>query len=155
MSKQELFAGQNARHFETRLKGKLFQHSALEVRKSDVHGYGVFTKEFIYKDDLVEECAVPFQTIEPGYEYLDGQVFRRNLHVLDSYRFDGPPDEHGQIRFWMIATGNALVYNHSKEPNIIWRHIIDNRIITFTALRDIQPGEELYFNYGTNYKPNK
>jgi len=152
MSKQDLFARQNSRHFEKDLKQKLFRHPGLEVRKSDIHGYGVFTKEFIYKDDLVEECVVPYQTIEPGYEYLDGRLFRRHIHVLEAYRFIGPKDEHGQVRFWMIATGNALVYNHKSEPNVIWNHDIKNRLITFTAITEIQPGEELCFDYGKNYK---
>ena len=152
MSKQDLFAGENTRHFEKGLKQKLFQHPGLEVRKSDIHGYGVFTKEFIYKDDLIEDCVVPYQTIEPGYEYLDGKLFRRNINVLEAYRFIGPKDDHGQVRFWMVATGNAMVYNHKAEPNIIWRHNINQRLISFSALRDIQPGEELCMDYGVNYK---
>ena len=152
MSKQDLFAGENTRHFEKGLKQKLFQHPGLEVRKSNVHGYGVFTKEFIYKDDLIEDCVVPYQTIEPGYEYLDGKLFRRNINVLEAYRFIGPKDDYGQVRFWMVATGYAMVYNHKAEPNIIWRHNINQRLISFSALRDIQPGEELCMDYGVNYK---
>ena len=41
MSKQDLFAGENSRHFEKGLKQKLFQHPGLEIRKSDIHGYRV------------------------------------------------------------------------------------------------------------------
>ena len=152
MSKQDLFAGENSRHFEEGLKQKLFQHPGLEIRKSDIHGYGVFTKEFIYKGDLIEECVVPYQTIEPGYEYLDGRLFRRNINVLEAYRFIGPKDDHNQVRFWMVATGNAMVYNHKEKPNVVWNHNIKHRVISFNALRDIQPGEELCMDYGVNYK---
>ena len=38
------------------MKTKLFQSKKLEVRKSDIHGYGVFTNELIHKDELLEEC---------------------------------------------------------------------------------------------------
>ena len=31
------------------------------------------------------------------------------LNVLEAYRFIGPKDEHGQVRFWMVASGNAMV----------------------------------------------
>jgi len=153
-NKQELLAGENSRHFETTLKNKLFQHPGLEIRRSSLHGYGVFTKQFIYEDDLIEECAIPYQTIEPGYEYLDGKLFRRNIHTLDAYRFNGPKDDHGQVRFWMVATGNAMIFNHKQDANTIWRHDIKHRLITFKAIRDVQPGEELCFNYGEKYKQN-
>jgi hypothetical protein len=38
------------------MKDKLYHNSKLEVRKSLIHGYGVFAKEDIKEGELLEEC---------------------------------------------------------------------------------------------------
>ncbi len=51
----------------------------VEVRRSPIHQYGVFAKEDILANEIIEECVVPTQCIEPKYEYMDGQVYVSNV----------------------------------------------------------------------------
>jgi len=118
------------------------------IKKSNVHGYGVFAKEDIKEGDIVEQAICPTQIIEPKYEYLDGKVFIDNVDTMSSYRFSGP----NNTEYWIMPSGNAIMYNHSFVPNIIWNHADDERAIIFTALKDIKKDEELLFDYGPKYK---
>tara|TARA_R100001377_G_C3186141_1_gene108639 strand:+ start:586 stop:993 length:408 start_codon:yes stop_codon:yes gene_type:complete len=133
------------------MKNKLFIHPGLEVRKSRIHGYGVFTSKHIKADTVIEECMVPYEVIEPGYEYENGEMFPRNKDVLPHYRFMGPHDQDGVHRFFVTPTGFAMVYNHADDNNVIWHHDTKNRLVLMVTCKDISPEEELYQNYGENF----
>jgi len=123
----------------------------VEVRKSPIHQYGVFAKEDIKANDIIEECVVPTQCIEPKYEYMDGQVYMTNNDTLSQYRFAGP----NEGSYWVIASGNALMYNHSSNDNCMSYHDIENRLLVFKATKYIKKDEEVVWNYGPNYKYNR
>lgn len=46
-----------------------------------------------------------------------------------------------------LALGRVSLLNHSYEPNLAAEKRVASRMIDFTALRDIEPGEELTINY--------
>jgi SET domain-containing protein len=46
-----------------------------------------------------------------------------------------------------IALGCGSLYNHSFEPNAKFWRFYEEREIEFTALRAIEPGEEITINY--------
>jgi len=121
------------------------------IKKSTIHGYGVFAKQDIKSGDIVEEAICPTQVIEPKYEYLDGEVYIENVDTLSYYRFSGP----GDMETWVIPSGNAIIYNHSINANITWAHSTTERIIIFTAVTDIKKDEEMLFDYGRRYKYNR
>lgn len=106
----------------------------LEVRFIDEDiGYGVFTKEKIKKGEIVEMCY--------GIEYHDftGQF-------LD-YIFIHPVTNKS-----LLVLGYGMVYNHDKPGNMVWKKVEGNdKFIVFTALRDIEPNEELRHDYGYRY----
>lgn len=48
-----------------------------------------------------------------------------------------------------IVLGLGSIFNHSAiHQNVGWFRNIGAQVITYVALRDIQPGEELTINYG-------
>jgi uncharacterized protein len=48
-----------------------------------------------------------------------------------------------------VILGLGSLFNHSKlHQNVGWTRDIENRLITYTALRDIKLGEELCISYG-------
>ncbi len=54
--------------------------------------------------------------------------------------------------FWMddyvvLALGYGSMYNHSKMSNVQYQISKEDKIITFTAIRNINKDEELLFNY--------
>lgn len=90
-------------------------------------GYGVFTREDIPINSIVEICyCIPVSTYEwEDYYYGDSKV---------------------------LPLGFGCMYNHSDNANVIWKKDEDVEfIINFIAKRDIKVGEEICHNYGPTY----
>lgn len=49
-----------------------------------------------------------------------------------------------------LAIGLGSMFNHSKEPNVGFQRDFENKMIRYTTLRDVAPGEELCISYGPN-----
>ncbi|KAF4972698.1 hypothetical protein FZEAL_9552, partial [Fusarium zealandicum] len=122
-------------------------------------GYGLFTAEPIAQDDFIVEYVGELITHDEGVrrEARRGDVFDEESNI--SYVFTLLENEG----IWVDAAiyGNLSRYiNHASESdkrgcNITPRILYVNGEyrIKFTAMRDIEAGEELFFNYGENF-PN-
>ena len=114
----------------------------LRVVRSSIHGYGIAATRPFRKGDLLlhgdgvlyreaEDFDDTYALILPGYETLpDGS--------------EGPP------LFWDLACQSRWI-NHSCDPNsdVDSRWLADEKTVLawWTALRDIEPGEELTYDY--------
>lgn len=59
------------------------------------------------------------------------------------------PSKDGSVPSQAIALGLGSLFNHSTlHQNIGWKRSIDSECLTYTALRDIEIGEELCISYG-------
>lgn len=47
----------------------------------------------------------------------------------------------------VLALGFGSLYNHSDQPNLVFKRDIETLTITFSTLREIQPGEQLTISY--------
>ncbi len=112
------------------MKTQLFQNK-LSVKKSLIHGYGVFAEADIHAGDIVEECHAILTESQD--------------RVLIDYLFaaDG-------VRSALLM-GFGGIYNHSEEPNLGYIFDEENCLIIFKAKRDIQMGEELLISYGKDW----
>jgi SET domain-containing protein len=111
----------------------------ITVKKSDLHGYGVFATSVIKKDETVEMCP---------YVILDeGQI--EDTSILQDYLFGTPYEDEDCL---LAPLGYAMLYNHSDNPNAEWT-VEENEVdfVRFFALRDIQAGEEITHDYGIGY----
>ena len=123
-------------------KPRKFSEEHFEVRRSTIEGAGkgLFTNVAIRTDDTI------------GYytgEVIDEDEFNRSDRPFSAYALwvsrshiiigEGPKANH--TRF----------INHSDEPNAFL--VVSTRWKTarFEALRDIQAGEEIFFDYGEDY----
>jgi SET domain-containing protein len=121
------------------------QEPLYEIRTSPIHGRGLYARSFIEKDtwivqyvgekvDKVESDRRSNELLEKSKENGGARVY---VFILtDEWDIDGN-----------IETNDARLVNHSCDPNVeaqIWQ----DKEIWFVALRDIQPGEELFYNYG-------
>jgi uncharacterized protein len=105
----------------------------IEVRKSRVHGQGVFAMQFIpegsriieYTGERVSWEAAPDDDSNP-------HTFNFGL-------------ENGDVINPEIGGNDARWINHSCEPNC--EAIDEDDRIFIYAIRDIQPGEELLYDY--------
>ena len=119
------------------LKEQLISPTKVIVAKSPT-GYGVFAIEPIKEGEIIQECVIMSDTLneEAG---------------LESYRFKGP--KINETQYYHIIGGLACIVNHSREKantSVQQDHRYE-RVARIYALRDIEQGEELLWNYG--YQP--
>jgi hypothetical protein len=102
----------------------------LKVKKSSLHGHGVYAEEDIQSGQIVEECRVLVCQVEDpnfiNYQYAFGEKYA-------------------------ILLGYGCLYNHADDPNIKRFHDEEYNISTFIATRFIKQGEELLQSYGENW----
>ena len=106
----------------------------IEVRKSSVHGRGVYATKAIPKGTRIIEYAgkrVLWESIPEDSE--DRRTF---LFGLQNGKDVIDPTIGGNAARWI---------NHSCEPNC--EAIEENSRIFIYALRDLRPGEELFYDY--------
>ncbi|NQZ14539.1 MAG: SET domain-containing protein-lysine N-methyltransferase [Alphaproteobacteria bacterium] len=100
-------------------------------------GRGVFAREFIKEGEIIE-CvpAIPVAT----------SAIPEEGGAPDGYLLDWDPEEEGQEH--CLALGMVMLYNHSESgANIRMESDTGEMTITVFALRNIQPGEELFWDY--------
>ena len=108
----------------------------LHVKPSASHGLGVFARDKIDADTVIERSAV----LEDMYRRIPGHccAFSRYLY----YAWQEFPN------IGLIVTGYGSMYNDGGMCcNVVWELDINNRCMTYTAIRDIEPGEELVIDY--------
>ena len=115
--------------------------SVIQVKQTPDKGRGVFATEFIEKGTVFERVPV---IVVPAEEV----VIKKGL-TLQNYVFEWG---RGTVA---IALGFGSIYNHSYTPNA--RYDDKGRMTKiFTALRDIEAGEEITVNYNgdeSDYSP--
>jgi uncharacterized protein len=110
-----------------------YRSAKTEIRKSPIHGRGLFATRPIRKDEVV---AVK------GGHILDRQSLSKvRRRIAASYIQIGDGFYIGAVRRAEVAR-NKLCINHSCEPNL---GIAGQ--ITFVALRSIRAGEELTYDW--------
>ena len=108
---------------------------SLYVGPSPIHRKGVFTYEAIPEGTLLEICPVIIMP-KSAIELLDQTA------LYDYYFQWGEENDR-----CAIALGFGSMYNHSFEPNAEYDMDYENETLDVFALRDIEAGEEIFFNY--------
>lgn len=95
----------------------------LVVKRSGIHGKGLFTKQRLREGQQLGRCSATPTTKDTPYTlWLE--------------------DENAAVR----VTCDFKYINHSSDPNVAY---YDD--LTVHALRDIAPGEELTHHYGDDW----
>jgi uncharacterized protein len=105
----------------------------LEIREGRL-GRGVFATRHFDTGEAVEHCP----TLELPADEVVGQ--------LNDYVFGSNNGEDEVI----LLLGYGMLYNHSSEPNCEYVQE-EPRVIKFITLRPVEPGEELYIDYGEEW----
>jgi SET domain-containing protein len=110
------------------------------VRSSRIHGRGVFARRYIRKGTrILEYTGERIDNDEADRRYDDTKMKRHHtfLFTLDKNTvIDGAANTGG---------GDASFINHSCDPNC--EAVITGRKIFIHALRGIEPGTELAYDY--------
>lgn len=113
--------------------------NGLEVRDT-AHGRGVFATRALRKGDVVERCPV---VLIPPEEL----VFVPHVRAL-AYSWFRWLQPHWEKGGGAACLGYGSLYNSSDQPNLTWDPGTGGeRVIVFTALRDIELGDELTYQY--------
>lgn len=113
---------------------KTLTKNNLQIKQSDVHGYGVFALQDISKGAIIEESPVILVT--------KGKFAKESIREYLFYWDD---------EYEAVVTGNALIFNHGEQPNCSYMPNSEDRLMTFTAGRDIKAGEEILIYYGNGW----
>ena len=105
----------------------------LEIKEGR-YGRGVFATRHFDTGDAVECCP----TLELPGDQVVGQ--------LGDYVFGSNEHEDDVI----LLLGYGMLYNHSSEPNAEYVQEAP-RVIMFQTLRAVEPGEELFIDYGEEW----
>lgn len=110
--------------------------AAMDWRMIEGKGRGVFARRLIKQGEVIERAPV----VPMSKENVPDDGGAPDGYVLE-WRDDDPEEAHA------LVLGYVMLYNHGKEPNIHLESDFDNEQIIVTAMRDIEPGEELSWNY--------
>jgi uncharacterized protein len=108
---------------------KLYQNK-LAVKKSPIHGFGVFADKDIRKGEKLEECCFVFSDSED--------------EVIIDYIFEAG-------KRYALLFGYGSLYNHADDPNAEYAFNLKRRVATFKAARAIKKGEEIFVSYGDEW----
>ncbi len=110
-----------------------------QVRDSGVHGKGVYAIRHLHQGDTVLEYRGEIITWQEALDRHPHDPSQPNhtfyFHLDDGHVIDGK--YQGNSAKWI---------NHSCAPNLEAEQ--DGNRVFLKALRDIAPGEELFFDYG-------
>ena len=112
---------------------KLQPSELIEIRRSPGRGRGVFARKFIPAGTVIERVPM---IVFPEKELETEEGFSTLYH----YCFEWGK---GTVA---LAMGYGSIYNHSYSPNARYDDLAQ-RLKEFTALKDIQAGEEITISY--------
>ena len=126
------------------MKEVLYRNSKVEVRASNIHGYGVFAKEDIYKGETIEECYFIEINKVNFVPELNNFIFKYN-RLLPT----------GQIvESLAIPLGYGMIFNCSKtkeDRSVVHMQSQEDKVFSFVCAKDTKQDEELLSYYGDDW----
>jgi hypothetical protein len=116
------------------------------VKKSSLHGKGVFSEIEIEKNSIVEICHMIELEFRDKY-HKDKTLLNYCYTVVDNDDTDSL--SHGNKIF--LLTGNGMMYNHSEKNNAIWKINKSENTAILLSHKKILAGQEITINYGNGY----
>jgi SET domain-containing protein len=120
-------------------EGGSLYHPLFEIRKSSIQGRGAFAKQRLRKGQkIVEYTGDKIDNDEADKRYDEDRMDRHHTFLFtldDDWCIDGD-----------VKSNIARLINHSCDPNCEAIIDDDNRIWIY-ALKNIQPGVELAYDY--------
>lgn len=120
------------------VESDLVTSELIEVRRSGVHGLGVFAAKSISKGTRIIEYVgerVSHDEADRRYEEKDVTDSHTFLFIVDNRTVIDAGTDGNDARF----------FNHSCDPNC--ESTVEKKRVYIEALRDIEPGTELTYDY--------
>ena len=104
----------------------------IKVKKSRIHGRGIFANTRIKKGQVIERSP---------YILVNGTV----KGELENYVFAYSKTKS------LVALMYGSIFNHANKPNIDHIIDVDNKVMEYIAIQDIPAGQECFIDYGEDY----
>jgi len=114
------------------IKDVLRRNLNIEIRRSVIHGWGVFAKQKINQYTLLEEA--------PYFAVPDEQL----SYAPECERYSYWLTDNSQL----IGMGYAGLYNHSDSANASYEIDYVNQVIRHYSIFDIEANQEITLDYG-------
>jgi SET domain-containing protein len=115
----------------------------LYIEKSNGKGRGVFTKQNIPANTIIEISPVVVMSAE--------ERILLDQTILHDYIFEWGKEG----KQCCMALGYVPVYNHSYKSNCEYEMDFENEVIKIKTIRLIKEGEELFINYNGDWNNAK
>ncbi len=137
------------------MKNILHKNNKLEIRKSPIHGYGVFARENIKVGEILEECHHIRITAENNQRCncIEPELLPYKRYTF-SFPYTKTPDATKPYQYDTLVLGYGSIYNSStcsETNNADVSTDLSNNIFIFIAAKDILAGEEILIYYGDNW----
>ncbi|SJZ50187.1 SET domain-containing protein-lysine N-methyltransferase [Sediminibacterium ginsengisoli] len=120
--------------------------SKIEIRKSPVHGFGIFAREKIFAGELIEQAKL----LKLGYRQK-----AQHDDVINDYVWGNKSCTCTECQTYgvkqYLALGFGSIYNHADKPNTHKNIDFPRQLISFTAATDIDADNEIFTHYGAKY----
>lgn len=116
------------------------RHPDIYIDKTENKGRGVFCKEDLKKDSVIE--------IAPVIVMTDADRILLDQTFLHDYIFEWTPEGE---KMCCMALGYIPVYNHSSPSNCEYFMDYEDETILIKTVKDIPAGEELTINYNGDF----
>lgn len=105
----------------------------LLIKETPGRGRGVYASEPVRNGEVIERAPV-LVLPDPQWLVLESTLLR-------DYHYAWGPDAAA------IVLGFGSIYNHSYLPNSVYIRRLEERVMEYVAIRDIEAGEEITVNY--------
>ncbi|MAG24741.1 hypothetical protein CMI47_04090 [Candidatus Pacearchaeota archaeon] len=131
------------------LQEKILVPTKLEICSCE-YRYGVFASVKIDDGEIIEEAPFIVVPIRTGDAKGNPKAAALLPHVSPIACACQECRDLG-LRV-VLSSGYIQMYNHSDNPNArLLQHKANKRIYTIEALKTIEPGEQIFINYGPGY----
>ena len=123
-----------------------YEGSRVKVERSKVHGRGVFAKETILANELIERFPIVPMAFRVRYHGDPMLLSSTLIHTTC-------PCEECKTHGWKMYMqgGCGMFYNHQDTNNAVVRVHWDMLYAELKAINSIPAGKEIYVHYGNNY----
>ena len=107
-------------------------------------GRGVFAGRSIPSGTIIDTCPVLVLDRKENKEHIEKTTLYHYTYNWPSQDRSGKP-----VKTQAVVFGLGSMFNHSTvHQNIGWKRDLDQQLVIYRALKDIEEGEELCISYG-------
>jgi SET domain-containing protein len=122
-----------------------YDNTKIYIKQSSIHGIGVFAKEIIKKDDIIEVFPIVPMSFRTHYQGDARIVDYSTIRFCECEECK----RHGYVIFMRFGYGG--LYNHQDNHNAFLAIDYNQFYGKCVATTDIEKDDEIFINYGDQY----